>query len=183
MNQGTLIFLAIVGQDRKGIIADLSKILFECQCNLEDISMTLLDGQFAMMIIFRKPKHLSEVLMKKKIKSFERRKKLTCFMRHLTARSSTKMRRRPSRQFIIHAIGPDRTGIVARISRYLAQEGFNITDLNSKRILAGKKPLYALALETEIQRTQTDAVKRGLRKIARQIGIDISINPIESYKM
>jgi len=44
------LILTISGKDRPGIIAKVSGLLFRKGCNLEDISMTLLEGQFAMMM-------------------------------------------------------------------------------------------------------------------------------------
>ena len=40
-----------VGQDRPGIVAALSKVLYEHDCNLSDSSMTILAGQFAVVLI------------------------------------------------------------------------------------------------------------------------------------
>ena len=44
------ILLTISGKDKPGIIAKVTGILFARGCNLEDVSMTLLEGQFAMMM-------------------------------------------------------------------------------------------------------------------------------------
>ena len=40
-----------VGRDRPGIVAAISKLLFEHDCNLSDSSMTILAGQFAVVQI------------------------------------------------------------------------------------------------------------------------------------
>jgi formyltetrahydrofolate hydrolase len=37
------------GHDRPGIVADVTQILYENGCNLEDTSMTLLAGQFTLI--------------------------------------------------------------------------------------------------------------------------------------
>ena len=43
--------LTVIGKDRPGIIAQVSGILYRGGCNLEDMSMTRLEQQLAMMII------------------------------------------------------------------------------------------------------------------------------------
>ena len=44
------IMITVSGQDKPGIIAKVSGLSFARGCNLEDVSMTLLEGQFAMMM-------------------------------------------------------------------------------------------------------------------------------------
>ena len=51
MSQVTFLAITVVGHDRPGIIARRAEILADCGMNLEDSSMTLLRGQFAMTLI------------------------------------------------------------------------------------------------------------------------------------
>src|SRR5690349_12921563 len=50
-----LIAISAIGQDRPGIVAALSKVLFEKGCNLEDSSMTRLRGDFAVLLLVSLP--------------------------------------------------------------------------------------------------------------------------------
>ena len=43
--------VTVIGKDQKGIIAKISNILFENGVNILDISQTILDGFFNMMMI------------------------------------------------------------------------------------------------------------------------------------
>ncbi len=45
--------LFVLGEDRPGIVKAVTGILYQAGANLEDVSMTLLDGQFAMMLSFQ----------------------------------------------------------------------------------------------------------------------------------
>ena len=40
-----------VGLDQKGIIANVSRVLFERQCNIMEIATTVLEGYFSMVVI------------------------------------------------------------------------------------------------------------------------------------
>ncbi len=51
MSQVTFLAITVVGHDRPGIIAQAAEILADCGMNLEDSSMTLLRGHFAMTLI------------------------------------------------------------------------------------------------------------------------------------
>ncbi len=43
--------VTVAGTDRKGIIAKVSALLYERDVNIEDISQTILGGQFAMIMM------------------------------------------------------------------------------------------------------------------------------------
>jgi len=43
--------VSIIGRDRPGIVASISKVLFQNRCNIEDLSQTAIRGQFAMILI------------------------------------------------------------------------------------------------------------------------------------
>jgi glycine cleavage system transcriptional repressor len=47
--------LTAAGRDRPGLVAAVSKILFEEGCNLEDSAMTRLQGEFAILLILSGP--------------------------------------------------------------------------------------------------------------------------------
>ncbi len=47
--------VAAVGADRPGIVAAVTRVFVDHGCNLEDSSMTILRGQFAMMLVVDAP--------------------------------------------------------------------------------------------------------------------------------
>jgi glycine cleavage system transcriptional repressor len=40
------------GKDRPGVVADVSRLIFECGGNLEDSAMTRLEDEFAIILLF-----------------------------------------------------------------------------------------------------------------------------------
>ncbi|KRL87484.1 ACT domain-containing protein [Ligilactobacillus apodemi] len=49
--------LTVVGQDKVGIVAEVSRFLAEEQINILDISQTILDGYFTMMMAVMVPEN------------------------------------------------------------------------------------------------------------------------------
>ena len=45
-----MLSLSAIGKDRTGIVSSISEILFKLGCNIEDSTMTLLSGQFAVNV-------------------------------------------------------------------------------------------------------------------------------------
>ena len=51
MNEVRKAVISVLGADRKGIIAGVSRILFENDANILDISQTIVSGLFSMILI------------------------------------------------------------------------------------------------------------------------------------
>jgi glycine cleavage system transcriptional repressor len=52
--------ISVLGKDRPGIIAAVTRILFEQDCNIENVSQTILQNEFSGIFIVGVPKALSE---------------------------------------------------------------------------------------------------------------------------
>ena len=46
-----LLFITVIGQDRKGIVARISGLLYGCNINIEDISQGIMEGYFVMTML------------------------------------------------------------------------------------------------------------------------------------
>lgn len=187
MKRRSLCFLAVTGRDRPGIIARVSEVLFRQGCNLQDMSMTILDGRFAMMLIFEMPDQTAADRVRQAIRTLEAKSSLRFFWQNLSDFKERPARRESEKNtaaYLIRALGPDQTGIVYHISRILAAQGLNITDLNSKILRGPKRRLYALMLETTIPaaaaESQADVLRRKLVALGRKIGVDISLTRVET---
>ncbi|HXV27773.1 MAG TPA: ACT domain-containing protein [bacterium] len=176
--------LTVFGKDRPGIIAGITEVFFERGCNLEDMSMTLLEGEFAMMMIFsfnaRERSQISAVLEKIRIKYA-----LVFFWRDIQDRLRRGEKHgRGAQSSLITAIGKDQTGIVFKISRLLARLGLNITDLNSRILGHGRHALYALMLEVDLpKKFKINRLERSLERLSKKLRIEIHLKPTEHIEI
>jgi ACT domain-containing protein len=46
-----LLFITVIGEDRKGIVAKISMLLYECNINIEDINQKIMDSYFVMIML------------------------------------------------------------------------------------------------------------------------------------
>jgi len=89
-----------------------------------------------------------------------------------------------SESYLITAMGRDRTGIVYSISRFLAQNRLNITDLNSRILGQGSKAIYAMMLEVDIpKRFNLKKLESNLTKLKKKLGVEIQIKPVERVEL
>src|SRR5207244_604489 len=75
--------LSAIGRDRPGIVADLAGLIYECDCNLEDSSMTVLGSEFAVLLLLSCEGEDVERRLSAGCKRLEWEKRLTGFFRPL----------------------------------------------------------------------------------------------------
>src|SRR5512145_2483474 len=75
--------LSAIGRDRPGIVADLAELIYECDCNLEDSSMTILGTEFAVLLLLSAEGDDVERRLSAGCKRLEWEKQLTVFFRPL----------------------------------------------------------------------------------------------------
>ena len=126
--------LTFIGRDRAGIIAEVSRVLFKTGCNIEDTTMTILEGEFAMILIAKVPGRNAELALKKSFKVLKSRWGLNCFSKTVSMGDVLRGEKHPfgTTTYVVSVAGRDRTGIVHQTSQILAKHKLNITDLNSK---------------------------------------------------
>jgi glycine cleavage system transcriptional repressor len=175
----SLSILTVLGKDRPGIIANVTEILFHHGCNLEDISMTTLEGELAMIVVICLDKK-SRFQIDDRLERLGEKESLDFFWKDIGRSFSKKQIFPKTKTFLISAIGSDRTGIVYKISRVLAGFGINITDLNSRILGKGSKALYAMVLQADIPpKVQPSKIERVLQQLARSLRIEINLRPFE----
>ena len=175
------------GKDRPGIVAGVTKVLYQLGCNLEDSAMTRLAGEFAIMLIFAAPAKQTNARLRQAFVPLERRLKLAVHLKPLTGAESTAPKRR-GKTYVISVYGADKPGIVFRISDALARLNVNINDLHThctaseaRSAKEGGPSLYLLLLEVELSATQTVAtLERRLEAIAKRLGVEVSVRPSEA---
>jgi glycine cleavage system transcriptional repressor len=165
-----LLAVTVVGHDRPGIIADVTGALSELGGNLEDSSMTLLRGHFAMTLVVAC--EVTEQDVETALDALLT--DLAVYVRPLPSEGDLPATGQP---YVLTVHGADRPGIVSSITRIVATYDGNITDLTTR--LAGG--LYVLAAEVDLPRTaDVDALSRALTNVAHRLGVGASLRPAET---
>ena len=175
--------LTVTGKDQPGIIARITGLLFRCGANLEDISMTILENQLAMVMIVDVKNKSGEGLIRKAFAKLSG-SGLSVTYRPLISQSRAAVKHaKGSRTYILTAAGGDRTGIVFKISRFFAGHRLNITDLNSKILPQASGGLYVLILEVDVPRGFSQKkIEKGIAALRKELLIDIQWRPVESLE-
>lgn len=165
------------GKDRPGIAADVTQILFENGCNLEDTSMTLLAGEFTLILLFTAGSAEVAGPLSRACRRLEQEKGISAFIRPLESRQPV-----PTDGFFtrtIHVEGMDQAGIVYKVSRFLADNQINIVNLTStvKASPESGTAMYVMDILVQIfDGTDMEAVNDGLSAVADALNVDIVVS-------
>jgi glycine cleavage system transcriptional repressor len=168
----TQLAVTVIGPDRPGIIADVTGALAGAGVNLEDSTMTLLRGHFAMMLVGAGPD----------LDSVEQAVAPLAGELVITVREvgPDEAHAALGPTYLLSVHGADRPGIVSAITRVLADAGGNITDLSTR--LSGS--LYVLIAEVELpESADVGALTGALEAAAGELGVDVTLRPAESDEL
>ena len=169
----TLRAITVLGHDRPGIIAETTGKLAGLGLNLEDSTMTLLRGHFAMTLICAGDAPGADIEAALAPLSADGR--LTVSVREVPAEPAGPSTAGTSWVLTVH--GGDRPGIVSSIVGEVAAVGGNITDLTTR--LAGD--LYLLIAEVDLPAgADVTAVESALAAVGSDLGVGVTLREAEA---
>lgn len=171
----TLHAITVLGHDRPGIIAETTDRLAGLGLNLEDSTMTLLRGHFAMMLICAGDAGDEEI--EEALAPLTTDGLLTVTVREVPEEH---LERADGASWVLTVHGGDRPGIVSRIIGEVAAVGGNVTDLTTR--LAGD--LYLLVAEVDLPAVvDSEALRRALAAAAEELGVGVTLREAEADEL
>jgi len=164
--------LTLVGEDRPGIVAKVTKAIFEAGCSLGEASMIRLGGNFTIMMMVSGDRPTGELEQAVSPVAAELGLRFHVdpvdggLHRHLV----------PNVQ--VRVTGADRAGIVAEVTGALAQTGFNILELESDVAGAVERPVYIMNIQGYSEET-IEALRQAVAGLSKE-GISVDISPVET---
>lgn len=163
--------ITVLGHDQPGIIAATTHALADLGVNIEDSSMTLLRGHFAMTLVTDGAIGVAEAVAA--LAFLEADGTLTVTVRDMPDEDEADR----GSPYVLSVHGGDRPGIVARVLGVIADAGGNVTDLSTR--LAGG--LYVLIAECDFPAsTDIAAVHAAISDAANDLGVAASLRSVES---
>lgn len=168
----SLLAVTAIGHDRPGVIAAITGVLAELGGNLEDSTMTILRGHFAMMLIVSAPAPAKEV--ERALGRVAGELGLVVTAREVATEAEPEP---VGSAHVLTVHGADRPGIVSAVAKLVADHGGNVTDLTTR--LSGE--LYLLVAEVDLP-PATDVVDLAgrLAGLATDLGVEASLRPADA---
>ena len=169
------LIITVLGKDRPGIISQISAILYEQGCNLENVNQMILQHQFAGFFFVLAPSGTTRDHLEQ---SFAQKTADTGLTIHVSPQEGNGNAREETQTeiFLITTIGPDQKGLVARFSSILASFDANI--INLKAVFKGGCDPNANVMSYQVSISpgvDTPALFEALRTKACELNLDIRI--------
>jgi glycine cleavage system transcriptional repressor len=167
-----------VGLDRPGIIAAVAERLVAHGVNVTDSEMAILRGHFTMMLLVTGPPGLDAAALAAELRATGEE----LGMEALTLREVTEAHGATADpSWVVSVHGADHPGILAAVTRALADAQVNVHDLHTRVVgEAGGKPLYVMFMEVAPPAgLAEDDLRALLRAAADSQQVDVSLQPLE----
>jgi glycine cleavage system transcriptional repressor len=167
-----------IGLDRPGIIAAVAERLVAHGVNVTDSQMAILRGHFAMMLLVTGPDGLDEVVLAEELRETGR----ALGMEALTLREVTEAAPGTGEPgWVVSVHGADHPGILAAVTRALADAGVNVCDLKPRLVgEADGRPLYVMLMEVAPpEDLAEDDLRALLRAAAESQRVDVALQALE----
>jgi glycine cleavage system transcriptional repressor len=170
------IAVSIIGRDRPGIVAGFSKVLYQNQCNIEELSQAAIRGQFAMILIASTAAGERFGALQKACEQLGRELDLNINLRKIGSRDLVPYDTQATEPFIITVWGQDRPGLVSGITEVLAESGINITNLDAKTAQVGEETHYIQLFGVDIPKgLDYDRIQEKLQERGRSMGVTVNL--------
>lgn len=167
--------VTVLGHDRPGIIADTTAGLAGLGLNIEDSTMTLLRGHFAMMLLCRGA--VEPTAIESALAGLAADGDLDVAVRPVTDEPAPAS---GGTAWVLTVHGGDRPGIVSEVVAQVASAGGNITDLTTR--LAGD--LYLLVAELDLPvAADAEVLAASIRSAAERVGVAATLRPADTDEL
>jgi len=172
--------VSVLGQDRPGIVATVSKILYSHGCNIEDLTQTILQTEFAAILLVDCPVSCLDALNDDLKQAFE---PLGLSVVVRTAAPPSDRGAQPTKPLVVTTSGPDCLGQVARVSEVIRNAGGNISELKAVSHTETDDPRFIMIFEIDFPASLDHAMlRRDLEAACRDLGLDYSVQHREIFE-
>lgn len=169
MSEQNSLVITVIGDDRPGLVGELSAAISDHRGNWLESSMAHLAGQFAGIVMVAVAK-ADEESLKKALNSLSGLK--------VTIESSAAIAPGGRRRLKLSLIGHDRIGIVREVSQVLARHGVNVEELathTSSAPMSAEILFHAQAELSASAKLDTRVLAADLERISNDLMVDISV--------
>ena len=139
--------ISALGKDRPGIVNELSKAILDCGGNVEDSRMTVLGGEFALILLVSG--HWSAIAkLEHQLPVLEKKLEMTLLARHTEPRAV----RANMVPYVVDVVAMDHSGIVHDIAEFFAARQINIEEMSTWTYPAAHTgtPMFSLNMTVSI---------------------------------
>ena len=170
--------LSALGKDKPGIIEELSNTVLNCGCTIIDSRMTVLGGEFALLLQVGGNWN-SLARLENHIKGLEERLGLTIISKRAASEQESRGDMLP---YGVDVVALDQPGIVHNLARFFSRRNINIQEMVTTGYAAAHTgtPMFSVHLTVEIPaHMQISVLREEFMEFCDQLNLDAVIEPVK----
>lgn len=168
--------LTALGEDRTGIVNELSQVILEAGGNIEDSRMSVLGGEFAlMMLVSGPPAAITELIGKSN--SLGKSLGLTVVSKRTR---SARARLASMLPYVVEVVAMDHPGIVHEVAEFFAGRRINIEDLSTSTYRAAHTgtPMFSMRMVVTVPgNANLGELRQRFADFCERFNLDASLEP------
>ncbi len=167
--------LSALGQDRPGIVDELSEAIFQLDCNISDSRMTVLGGEFAILLMVEGPWN-QLARLESQLPELEKKLGLTIIARQTTPVEAAD----DALPYLVEVVSMDNPGIVHRLANFFSRRNINIVDLVTSTYAAPHTGTAMFAVQMNISvpaGTPIGDLREEFLQFCDEINLDAVLEP------
>ena len=169
--------ISTLGSDRPGIANAISQLVTETHCNIDDSRMTVLGGEFAVLMLVSGAKENIDAL-DHNLPAIAKTLELTTF----TKRTNTKAAEYSERPYTVQVVALDNQGIIHEIANFFSKQGINIENMDTETYAAPHtgSPMFSLSMTVNLsENVQISHLREKFITFCDDRNLDSSIEPLK----
>ena len=173
---GKYFLINAFGKDKPGIVAEVSKILYENGFNLENSTMSKLADEFTIMLVVSTEKDFTTDEVKKIFLPVKDKLYLNIYVKEIDYEEEDKK----DTLYKVIVYGGDKPGIVYKVAKLLAENNINIVDMTTEKA----QDIYVLITDVEVPDSiDFEEFRAKIKQLQYDIDVDISCEKIEVLEL
>lgn len=174
MDSGQSMVIAVVDRDRPGIVAEVTEGISAMGGNLADLSQTVLRGYFTMILVASFPPGLSAGEVEQTLCGGSVAHVFVTEAEGLPPEIDD-----TEHVYVLSAIGRNRIGLVAQVSRFCFDRGVNILDLTSH----AEDDLYTMMLQLNLSNIENvERFEKDLGAFGKASGLHLALQHNDIFR-
>ncbi len=169
--------ISALGQDRPGIVNHISKAIYELDCNITDSRMTVLGGEFAILLLVEGPWNQLAKL-EDQVPDLQQRLDLTI----ITKRTEERTADANLLPYGVDVVALDHPGIVYSLATFFSEKNINIEDMTTSSYAAAHTgtPMFSVRMSIGIPANiHIAALRDEFMDFCDSMNIDAVLEPIK----
>lgn len=169
--------ISAIGNDRTGMVHDLTRIVADCGASISESRMTTLGSEFAMLVLVSGNWH-ALARLETELKKLTDAGTLSVQLRRTEPRAA----RSDMLPYSVDVVCLDQTGIVSNLSGFFSSRGIDISELSTRSYAAAHTgaPMFSVQMIVNVpSRIHLSALREEFMDFCDNLNLDAILEPVK----